>query len=65
LDLDYIGTRSFNVTVQTMPTVAKVKSKWGKRSVVVSAIGDALANTNFYTGSGMSIGLQYSRSRFY
>jgi hypothetical protein len=56
VDIDKSGTRSFNVTVQTMKNVATVKSKWGKHSMVVSAIGDALANTHFYTGSGMSIG---------
>jgi hypothetical protein len=56
LNIDRTGTRSFNVTVQTMKNVAKRKRQLGKRSVVVSAIGDALANTHFYTGSGMSIG---------
>jgi hypothetical protein len=29
----------------------------GKHSVVVAALGDALANTHFYSGGGMSTGM--------
>jgi 2-polyprenyl-6-methoxyphenol hydroxylase-like FAD-dependent oxidoreductase len=33
------------------------KSPAGGSSVVVAALGDALANTHFFSGSGMSVGM--------
>lgn len=56
LDIDEIGTRHFDVTVQTMENPVKEHTN-GKHSVVVAALGDALASGHFYTGGGMSTGM--------
>jgi hypothetical protein len=58
--VDIVSIHSFNATVQMMENVAverKPSAATGINSVVVAALGDALANTHFYTGGGMSIGM--------
>jgi 2-polyprenyl-6-methoxyphenol hydroxylase-like FAD-dependent oxidoreductase len=58
VNIDPFGTRSFNVNLWTMPNAAvERKSPGGKNSVVVAALGDALANTHYYSGGGMNTGM--------
>jgi hypothetical protein len=60
--VDIVSIHSFDATVQMMENVVverKPSAANGNNSVVVAALGDALANTHFYTGSGMSIGMCY------
>jgi 2-polyprenyl-6-methoxyphenol hydroxylase-like FAD-dependent oxidoreductase len=59
VDIDEFGTRSFNVNLWTMPNAAEERTSpaGGKHSVVVAALGDALANTHFYSGGGMNTGM--------
>jgi 2-polyprenyl-6-methoxyphenol hydroxylase-like FAD-dependent oxidoreductase len=63
LNIDPTGTRSFDVVVRTMENVAIEYKSHGKRSVIVAALGDALANTHFFTGTGMSIGMYLKLSK--
>jgi hypothetical protein len=64
VNIDPTGTRSFDATVRMMENVAMEMERKpsattataGSNTVVVAALGDALVNTHFYTGSGMSVG---------
>jgi hypothetical protein len=61
VSVDIASAHSFYGTVRMMENAAlerkpSAKSSNGTNSVVVAALGDALANAHFYTGSGMSIG---------
>jgi 2-polyprenyl-6-methoxyphenol hydroxylase-like FAD-dependent oxidoreductase len=59
--VDITSIHSFDATVRMMENVATERkpsatAEPNTRSVVVAALGDALANTHFFTGGGMSIG---------
>jgi hypothetical protein len=58
VDIDPIGTSFFDVSIRTMANPVKEHTTDdGKHSVVVAALGDALASSHFFTGGGMSVGM--------